>query len=57
MSDPADTPSTPPATVPVRDLRHQVEMTWTVRGPWAELLGPGAEITITHKDLPHADRQ
>lgn len=35
--------------VPVTDKRVEVEMVWTVRGPWAALFGPGAEITITHK--------
>lgn len=44
-----------PVSIVVRDLRHEVEMTLTVRGPWAELLGPGAVITIMHKELPHAD--
>lgn len=54
MTDDAQShaPDEPPAAVrvPVTDRRHQVQMTWIMRGPWAELLGPGAEVTITHRD-------
>lgn len=32
--------------VPLTDERHQATAILVVRGPWAELLGPGASIRI-----------
>lgn len=39
----------PAVVVPVHDHRHQVAMTWRIRGPWAELLTDGARIDITER--------
>jgi hypothetical protein len=39
-------PGSPPVRVPLLDCRHQIEAVLVVRGPWAELLGEGAQITI-----------
>lgn len=38
--------------VPLLDTRNQVEAVLVVRGPWAELLGAGATITITAPSEP-----
>jgi hypothetical protein len=49
---PPASPELPPARVPLLDTRHQIEAVVVVRGPWAELLGEGALITITHRSEP-----
>jgi hypothetical protein len=39
----------PAVRVPLHDHRHEITATLVVRGPWADLLGPGAKIEIHHR--------